>query len=149
MRIAFDLDGTLVPMGDDFATEPTAAPWRWLTHDPLRHGTRALLRELRARGHTLWVYTSSFRSTAMIRALLLGHGAWLDGVVNGHHHDELFRSRPPVTGPCQKHPPSFGIELLVDDSELVAWQGERHGFHVLLLRQDDEGWVQTVLRASG
>ena len=67
MRVAFDLDDTLIPCGLDFPTEAPALPWlAWLLRpEPLRVGTTAALAALRADGHELWVYTSSFRSALL------------------------------------------------------------------------------------
>ena len=50
MRIAFDLDDTLIPCGHRFATEPPTRRARWLGCEPLRTGTVELIRHLRARG---------------------------------------------------------------------------------------------------
>ncbi len=83
MRIAFDLDNTLIRCGASFATEaPTVWPFRWLVHDELRAGTTALLRALRRRDADVWVYTTSHRSVLAVKLLLLAYGISLGGVVN-------------------------------------------------------------------
>ena len=48
-----------------------------------------------------------------------------------------------------KNPAAFGISLHVDDSDGVRLEGERHGFRVVVLSPDDEGWVRKVLAAVG
>jgi hypothetical protein len=54
MRIAFDLDGTLVPTSGGFATEPPRSlVLGWLVSEQLRSGATALLRDLAAAGHDL------------------------------------------------------------------------------------------------
>ena len=69
------------------------------------------------------------------------HGIRLDGVINQQRHNREAQAR------CTKHPPSFGIDLLIDDSEGVRIEGERHGFRMLAVLPDDEQWVQKVRAA--
>ncbi|MGN6150998.1 MAG: HAD family hydrolase [Lysobacteraceae bacterium] len=139
MRIAFDLDGTLIPMfPGQFPARPAPAPWAWPFREPLRSNAPALLRALRADGHDLWIYTSSLRSPARIRGLFLAHGVRLDGVLT---------ARDGGSPKASKYPPAFGIDLLVDDVEGVALEGERHGFNVLLVSPGDEDWHLRVLYA--
>ena len=61
--------------------------------------------------------------------------------MNQQRHNHEVRAR------CTKHPPSFGIDLLVDDSEGVRLEGERHGFRVLVVRPEDERWAGMVRAA--
>ena len=46
---------------------------------------------------------------------------------------------------CTKHPPSFGIDLLIDDAEGVKLEAERYGFQVLVIQPNDAEWVQKVI----
>ena len=65
-------------------------------------------------------------------------------MVNRQRHDPEARVR------CTKYLLSFGIELLVDDSEGVRIESERHGFRVLVVRPEDEQWtvkIKKVLEA--
>ena len=139
MRLAFDLDNTLIRCGHDF---PLATPQRrilarLLGNEQLREGTKELTDCCRQRGWEVWVYTTSYRSAWRIRRLFWLHGIWLDGVVNQQRHDREVRAR------CTKHPPSFGI----DDSEGVRIEGERHGFRVLVVAPDDMRWAEKVRAA--
>lgn len=140
MRLAFDLDNTLIRCGHDF---PLATPqWRILarlmSNEPLRHGTKELVDYCHQRGWEVWVYTTSYRSAWRIRWLFWLHGIRLDGVVNQQRHNREVRAR------CTKHPSSFGIDLLIDDSEGVRIEGERHGFRVLVVRPEDARWTEKV-----
>ncbi len=143
MRLAFDLDNTLIRCGYDF---PLATPqWRilaWLlSNEQLRHGIKELTDFCRQRGWEVWVYTTSYRSVWRIRRLFWLHGIRLDGVVNQQRHDREVRVR------CTKHPPSFGIDLLIDDSEGVRIEGERPGFRVLVVAPEDKLWAGKVQAA--
>lgn len=140
MRIAFDLDNTLIRCGYDFTLETPA--WRlgaWLLgRQGLRRGVVELCAYCRRRGWEVWVYTTSYRSAWHIRRLFWLHGIRLDGVVNQQRHEREARVR------CSKHPPTFQIDILVDDSAGVGREGELHGFRVLVVNPQDEQWVERV-----
>lgn len=142
MRIAFDLDDTLVPCLSALPTEPR--PWygRLLSRERLRAGTRALMVELRRRGHEPCIYTSSGRSERSVRALFRAHGLTLGLVITGTDH---ARAGSDGCRACSKHPPSFGIDLLVDNSEGVVLEGLRHGFRVVLVQPFETDWADRVL----
>ena len=87
-RISFDLDDTLACHRAEVAAEPGYFPTfihRWLG-EPLRHGTGSLMRKLRRRGCSVWIYTPSGRTPLHIRRWLLLHGIRVDGVVNSERH---------------------------------------------------------------
>jgi hypothetical protein len=143
MRLAFDLDNTLIRWGHEFPLEtPQRRIWaKLLGNEQLREGTKALTDFCRQCGWEVWVYTTSYRSAWRIRRLFWLHGIRLDGVVNQQRHDREARAR------CTKHPPSFGIDLLVDDSEGVRIEGERHGFRVVVVKPEDAKWAEKVRAA--
>ncbi len=145
MRIAFDLDQTLVEWGDTFPLETTmpVIPLRPWFKEPLRSGTRQLMRTLRSQGHDLWIYTTSGRDAGYLRFWFLLLGVRIGGVVNYHRHEALLRAGQCPN--CSKYPPAFGIDLLIDDSEGVVEEGKRHGFDVLLINPSDKNWAERVL----
>jgi hypothetical protein len=142
MRISFDVDDTLVCC----PTVPSEqfVPWwrRWRYGEGVRSGTRALMSELIARRHELWIYTTSFRSAWYLRGWFGAFGVELTGVVNQTRHDRTVGRRGP-----SKFPPAFGIDLHVDDSEGVAEEGRRHGFDVVVVSPEDPQWAARVLKA--
>lgn len=143
MRIAFDLDNTLIRCGHDFALETPKHRLlaRLLGGEGLRRGIVELCRYCRAQNWEVWVYTTSYRSAWYIRRLFWLHGIGLDGIVNQARH------RQEVRASCSKHPPTFGIELLVDDAAGVAVEAERFGFRTVIIRPDDEQWAEQVRTA--
>lgn len=143
MRLAFDLDNTLIRCGHAFPLETPQRRIlaRLLHNEHLRHGIKALVADCRQRGWEVWVYTTSYRSAWRIRRLFWLHSIRLDGVVNQPRHTREARAR------CTKHPPSFGIDLLIDDSEGVRIEGERHGFRVLVVAPQDAQWADKVRAA--
>ena len=143
MRLAFDLDNTFIRCGHDFSlATPQRRFWAWLLGgERLRQGITELVKHCRQHGWEVWVYTTSYRSVWRIRRLFWLHGIRLDGVVNQQRHDQEVQAR------CTKHPPSFGIDLLVDDSEGVRMEGERHGFRVVVVAPEDDEWAEKVRAA--
>lgn len=147
-RVSFDVDDTLVCCGGAACCEASVIPQfirRWLG-EPLRAGTGALVRELRRRECSVWIYTTSGRSPFYIRRWLLLHGIRVDGVVNSERHRQGLAAHGFSRLPS-KFPPAFGIDLHVDDSEGVRMEGDRHGFRVVVIRPDDQHWTRRVLDA--
>jgi hypothetical protein len=142
MRISFDIDDTLV-CARSVPAEQFVPRWqRWLYPERLRHGTRDLMRELIRRRHQVWIYTTSYRSPRYLRGWFRSLGIRISGVVNQHGHDHVVGRRGP-----SKYPPAFGIDLHIDDSEGVAEEGRRHGFHVVVVAPEDVDWTVRVLEA--
>ena len=135
MRIAFDLDDTLIPGERTFPVDSLGVLWRFLGAERLRVGVPAALRRLRAARHEVWVYTSSMRSPLAIRFTFLAHGVWLDGVVNQRRHDDVLARQPHRHS---KYAPAFGIDVLFDDSIAVRDHGRTHGFRVVLVHENDD-----------
>ncbi len=146
MRIAFDLDGTLVPMDGGSETVPYRS-LRPLFRERLREGATQLLRQLVEQGHDVWIYTTSVRTPIYICWWFRLLGIRLGGVINGSRHATELRTRGSELQGVSKYPPAFGIDLLVDDLPGVALEGRRHGFEVLLVDPDDTAWVGRVVSA--
>lgn len=150
MRIAFDLDDTLVPCGRSFPTAPPPGARRFLCTEPLRAGAPALIHGLLGAGHEVAVYTSSDRPRARVRLDFWSYGIGLARVVNKTAH-ERWAARLPRTRQalqrCLKYPPAFAIDLLVDDSHAVAEEGRALGYAVVLVDPADPTWTDAVLRA--
>ncbi len=148
MRISFDLDDTLtcpsvkVPRERGFLASLSL----WWFGEPLRHGTRSLIAELRRRGWSIWIYTTSSRSPWQIRNWLLLHGIHVHGIVNSERHRTTPGSRFIRRLPS-KFPPAFGIDLHVDDSEGVRMEGQAYGFRVVQVDPHDIFWMHKVLHA--
>ncbi|MFO2466536.1 hypothetical protein OOJ96_24670 [Pseudomonas sp. 15FMM2] len=148
IRISFDIDDTLACQLHHCAVERSRLPaciHRWLG-EPLRVGTRALTRELRRQGCSVWVYTSSGRTPSYIRRWLLLYGIHVDGVVNSVRHNQALTVHGLSNAPS-KFPPAFDIDLHVDDSEGVQIEGIDHGFRVVVVDPQDQHWAQKVLDA--
>ena len=88
MRIAFDLDDTLIPGRIPFDVEPLPRSWirRRFCTEPLRLGTVELFNDLWRLGHEVWIYTTSFRPPFTIKLLFRGYGTRVGKVINGDIH---------------------------------------------------------------
>jgi hypothetical protein len=146
MRIAFDLDDTLIPSSPDlFPVErPRGILGRLFAPEALRRGAPALMQALVSHHCDVWVYTTSSRSQRYIKALFRWYGIRLGGAINQDIHWEWLKRQQPA-GRCSKYPPAFGIDLLIDDSEGVRMEGQQFGFRVVRVRPDDPDWVQAVV----
>jgi hypothetical protein len=148
MRISFDVDDTLVCSHVSALKERGWIPdfvHAWLG-EPLRQGTRSLFRELRRRGFSIWIYTTSVRTPFQVWLWLALHGIRVDGIINEERHRTKLAGRRFERMPS-KYPSAFGIDLHVDDSEGVKMEGDEHGFRVVIVRPDDQHWADVVLEA--
>ena len=131
-------------MSSDSLSERQNMLQRIIGLEKLRKGTIELIRYLQHERHQIFVYTTSYRSTAYIRLMFASYGIWLDSIINQNKHDRIFKgSEKKYT----KYPPAFGIDLHIDDSEGVAIEGERGSFKVLWIDASKELWVDDVLSA--
>ena len=149
VRISFDIDDTLACLPEHAAAEDSKLPGfvhRWLG-EPLRSGTRSLIRDLRRQGCSIWIYTSSGRTPAYIRRWLMLYGIHVDGVVNSDRHQHILAQNGLEHSPS-KLPSAFDIDLHVDDSEGVRLEGVDHGFRVVVVCPKDENWAQKVMDAA-
>ena len=102
----------------------------------------ALLRELAAAGHEVWVYTTSYRNPAAVRWWLWFHGIRVPRVIAQAEHERQFGNGGP-----SKHARAFGIDLHVDDSWGVWVEGRQHRFAVVVVTPDDPDWADRVRRS--
>jgi FMN phosphatase YigB (HAD superfamily) len=143
MIISFDLDDTLIPGIKRFPLEPKIFWQHLFSRERIRFGTIALMKELKAKQHKIYVYTTSHRSPAYIRRLFLTYGIRIDKAINQDVHIATLRERAKV---ISKYPPAFNIDWHIDDSPGVAIEGERNQFKTIIIAEDDANWTNTVLR---
>lgn len=140
MKIAFDLDNTLIR--NDYAfliEEPQKKLFaKVFGVEELRLGTVEIFNYCRSQNWEIWIYTTSFRSIFRIKTLFWVHNIRLDGVINEEIHNRSVKVR------SSKHPPTFGIDVIVDDSEGVKIEGEHFNFDVIWLKPDNENWVKEL-----
>lgn len=141
MRISFDLDETLFVNPRTMDTEPELKfPWNLLFKEKLRKGSVSLFKEIRERGHEIYIYTTSFRTTGYIRSYFKRYGLTLDRIINGDiHKKEVQRDRKQIMP--SKYPPQYQIDLHIDDDKSLKANADHLGFSVLLLKESDKEWL--------
>lgn len=145
IKISFDLDEVLFVSPNTHKTEKELLfPLNKIFKERLRYGTPELIKELRKRGYSIWVYTSSFRTTRYIKLLFLCYGVKFDEIVNAQRHLKEVQGNKKETLP-QKLPNRYRISLHVDDEEIVATYGKAYGFEVFKLNAQDDNWADKIL----
>lgn len=143
MKISFDLDDTLIPGCIAFPTEKQNAFQKLLGIEPIREGTINLMKQLKTEGHSICIYTTSYRKTFAIRFAFWTFGIGLHTVVNQTRHNEVLKEKKNL---CSKYPPAFKIDLHIDDSPGVGLEGQRFKFRTVIIN-DDAPWANQILTA--
>ena len=104
MRIAFDLDDTLIACEFAFPVEERGFLSRLLGHEEIRKGSIALMKRLAGEGWEIWVYTTSFRSPLYVRALFGLYGVRIAGVINQYRHHKTVSKCGKSHQNCSKYP---------------------------------------------
>jgi hypothetical protein len=141
MRIAFDLDNTLIRDQYPFPLDAQSQKWflKLLGFEALRQHTIELMQGLQKQGNEIWIYTSSMRDIFYLRLLFRWQGIFLGGVVNLIVHEQHVKMR------CTKYPPAFGIDLLIDDARGVEIEARKYDFNMLRVAPEDEDWYVKVI----
>lgn len=140
MKVAFDLDGTLIRSNYDFQTEKPQKKLfaKLFKIQELRIGTTEIFEYCKQQNWETWIYTTSTRSTFRIRILFWLYNIHLNGIVNQQIHNKKVKVE------SSKYPPNFGIDVIVDDSEGVKIEGERYNFETIWVKSENENWVAEV-----
>ena len=77
MNISFDLDSTLIPNGIEFKTEKCSRLAKIFGIEEIREGAPKLINDLKNQGHSVHIYTTSFRTKRRIRRTLKYYGIQL------------------------------------------------------------------------
>lgn len=141
MHISFDLDSTLIPNGKEFETENRSSIAKLYGIEELRKGTRQLISNLQNQGHTIHIYTTSFRSKQKIRLTLKYYGIKVSRIVNEKENRYVLKS---MNINASKYPPAFDFDLHIDDLEGVGIESEKLNFKAIIVKPGDENWIETI-----
>ena len=142
MKISFDLDDTLIPGGKEFPTETHNLFQKLLGIEPIRKGAIKLMNQLTAEGHSVCIYTTSFRKTFVIRVTFWTYGIRLRQIINQSRHDDVLKDRRNL---YSKYPPAFDIDVHIDDSPGVGLEGERFNFRTVIVSENNLHWASEIL----
>ena len=143
MIISFDLDDTIIPGTKTFHTENQNLLQRLTGIEKIRKGTIGLFKQLRSRGHGIYIYTTSFRPTLKTKLTFMSYGIPVDRVINQQCHDRELKE---TKTRCSKFPPAFGIEIHVDDSLGVRMEGDKFKFKTIIIEENDLNWTEAILK---
>ncbi|KAF2506844.1 hypothetical protein EYY60_20220 [Flavobacterium zhairuonense] len=143
MIISFDLDDTLIAK-NKFDLEKNNLFRKFFEIEQIRRGTVYLFKELKKRKHKIYIYTTSYRSEFKIRLMFYSYGVSVDCIVNQQKHQKKIAKRNIY---CSKFPPMFNIDLHIDDSIGVEIEGKKNGFKTIIISENDEDWVQKILKS--
>jgi FMN phosphatase YigB (HAD superfamily) len=141
MTISFDLDDTLISGTKTFPVEKRNWLQRILGVEPIRDGTIELMALLKSQGHSICIYTTSFRNPLSIRMAFRSYGITLHQVINQQKHNRILKEKRNI---FSKYPPAFGIDLHIDDSPGVRLEGVKFKFRVIIVDEADANWVLKV-----
>ncbi len=140
MVIAFDLDNTLIRNEYQFPIEKPKKTLfaKLLQFEELREGTKEIFDFCKQQNWQTWIYTTSFRNSLYIKQIFWLYDIKLSGVVNQDIHNRNVRVR------SSKYPPTFGINVVIDDSEGVKMEGEKYNFNVICIQPNNINWVKEL-----
>lgn len=143
-RVSFDLDDTIFVSPENVRTEKNLKfPLNKIFKERLRLGTKSLFKYISEHGE-LWIYTTSYRSEKYIRNLFRCYGIKIDNIVNGYRHQREVQGNKTEIMPS-KYPSRYHIDLHVDDEIHVAQNGERYGFRVFIVGEQDNEWDKKII----
>ncbi len=92
LNISFDLDSTLIPNGNEFETEKQSFLIKLFRVEKIRKGTCELFDYLQKQGHTINIYTTSYRSKTKIRFMFLLYGLRVTKIINQTENINTLKS---------------------------------------------------------
>ena len=145
MRIAFDLDDTLIPTNHSFSvgSHKLSFPLNLLFKEELRIGAVELMQNL-AKHHEVWVYTTSLRNEFYLKAWFYFWGVKLNGVINNRIHTKRVVNTK--YSKFSKAPELFGISVMVDDLPGVKIECDYQNCIAIIVHPKDNEWEIKVLR---
>lgn len=143
MIISFDIDNTLIPYSDEFEVEDKKLVSKILRAEHIRKGTINLFKELENKGHSIWIYTTSFRSIFNIKRTFKSYGLNPVRIINESINQEHLKKH---NCKASKNPKLFGIDIHIDDSEGVKIEGEKYGFKTIIIRTDEKNWTNQIIK---
>ncbi|WP_336718426.1 HAD family hydrolase [Chryseobacterium mucoviscidosis] len=142
MKISFDLDDTIIS-NNRFPLEKETFWAKIIGCERIRSGTVTLFKALRDRKHTIYIYTTSYRSTLKIKLMFLSYSIPVDFIINQQLHDRKVKKKGKN---ISKFPPEFGIDIHIDDSAGVEIEGKKFGFKTIIISPDEVDWSNIILK---
>ena len=144
MRIAFDLDDTLIPTTKDFScgSKKLSFPLNLIFSEELRCGAPELLKFL-SNKHDIWIYTTSLRKELYLKIWFFLWGVKITSVVNQQDHRDAVKGNS-ICSRFSKAPSLFGIKFLIDDLPGVGIECKQQNCGSLILSTDEPNCAERV-----
>ena len=133
MKIAIDLEGTLIAECGEFSCERGNELGRWILPNGLRTGARRLLRDLVRCGNTITLYSSRKHKRSLLRLWCLVNRLPIRHIVT-------LRSDRKVA----LWPPLVGQDLILDDNAQNIKTAEKLGVKGLQITSRVPDWIAQV-----
>lgn len=141
MHISFDLDSTLIPYDTEFKTEKRHRIAKLFGVEPIREGTKELISNLQKQGHSVHIYTTSYRKKTKIRRTLKYYGIRVNRIVNQPENEKVLKS---LKINSSKYPPAFDFDIHIDDLKGVEIESEKFNFKAIIIEPTDNNWIKTI-----
>jgi len=142
MNISFDLDGTLIPNGNEFETEKRSVIAKFIGVENIRKGTSRLISELQKKGHIIHIYTTSYRKKRQIRLTLKYYGVNVKKIVNQIENQKVLNQRNIYSS---KFPTAFGFDIHIDDLKGVGMESEKYHFKAIIIEPSNTKWKEKII----
>ncbi|WP_315099947.1 HAD family hydrolase [Capnocytophaga sputigena] len=143
MQISFDLDGTLIPYNNEFPAEKRSWWVKLLGIEPIRKGTKTLIKTLQSQGNEVHIYTTSLRSKPYIRRMFRYYGIKIGKIITQKENERTLQS---LKISASKYPKVFGFDLHIDDAQGVQREAEQYDFKVIIISPTDTFWIEKILK---
>lgn len=143
MNISFDLDGTLIPYNNEFETESRNRFAAMVGIEKIRKSSPQLIKELQKKGHTINIYTTSFRKKIKIRITLGYYGIHVKKIINQKQNIKTLNE---LKINASKYPRAYNFHLHIDDSKGVKTESETFNFKMILIQPTDINWTKTIMQ---
>lgn len=141
MKIAFDLDDTLIRDNEKFPLEKRSFLQRFLFIPALRYGATELIKDIINNGHDICIYTATNRLQIWIKFIFLTYGISIHDTINIKKHKKRTRK---LNISCTKYPPAFGIDLLFDNTEQIIRESLIFSYDAILLTPNHKRWTYFI-----
>ena len=143
MQISFDLDGTLISYNNEFPAEKRSWWAKLLGIEPIRKGTKTLIKTLQSQGNEVHIYTTSLRSKSHIRRMFRYYGIKIGKIITQKENEHTLQS---LKISASKYPKAFGFDLHIDDAQGVQSEAEQYDFKVIIISPNDTSWIEKILK---
>ena len=82
------------------------------------------------------------RSEFKINLFFFSYGMSVDFIINKQKHKKEVRG---LAKNSSKFPPTFGIDVHIDDSLGVQMEGEKYSFKTIIIDFENANWTKTIV----